>query len=260
MTNPVIETLLNRKSIRQYTDQVPSDEMIRTLAQVAQQAPFATQSCSLLLCRKQEMHPHGAPLLFTVCADHHKLERIMAKRNWSMVTNDLLLLLFGIEDACLMAQNLIIAAESLGLGSCCLGLDAARMGKIREKYKLPSRVLPVMGVVVGFPDETPAPRPRYPLDYFLFEDTYPEFTDEQLDRAMSAMDEGYLKQNYYKKSGSMITLADGREETFTLDNYGWTEHISRKWGQWFPLADDLLAELARCGFEIGTVERSEESV
>jgi hypothetical protein len=45
----------------------------------------------------------------------------MEKRGWKMVTNDLVLLFFGIQDAALMAENMVIAARSLGLGSCFLG-------------------------------------------------------------------------------------------------------------------------------------------
>ena len=62
MTNPIIESLLNRKSIRKYTDEVPSDEVIETIARAGQQAPFATQSCSLILSRNRKKHAYLAPL------------------------------------------------------------------------------------------------------------------------------------------------------------------------------------------------------
>lgn len=49
--NNIIDTLLNRKSIREYTKQKPTEEEIETLARAAQQAPFAGQMCSLILKR-----------------------------------------------------------------------------------------------------------------------------------------------------------------------------------------------------------------
>jgi FMN reductase (NADPH) len=116
ISNPVIETMLNRKSIRQYRDEPPTDEVVKTIVRAGQQAPFAYQLCSLLLSRHQEENPYGAPLLFTICVDSHRLELVMAQRNWRIVINDLSLLLFGIQDASLMAENMVIAAESLGLG------------------------------------------------------------------------------------------------------------------------------------------------
>ncbi|MBN2227602.1 MAG: nitroreductase family protein [candidate division Zixibacteria bacterium] len=248
--NEMIDTLLNRKSIRKYTRQMPTDEQIETLARVAQQAPFAAQMCSLLLKKGGTGMPFRAPLLFTVCFDLHKLERIMEKRNWPTKSCDLSLLLFGLQDAVLMAENLVIAAESLGMGSCFIGSAPYQAKTIIKKYNLPKRVFPIVQLTVGFPAEDPPPRPRYPLDYFLFTDSYPEFTDEMIDRAMSVMDDGYLAQDYYRKAKYMVPLEDGREETFTYDTYGWTEHMGRKWGQWTPSPKQLLAALKSCGFDL----------
>ena len=39
INNPVIEAMLNRKSIRKYTDQVPEDETVQTIVRAGQQAP-----------------------------------------------------------------------------------------------------------------------------------------------------------------------------------------------------------------------------
>jgi len=247
--NPIIETMLNRKSIRKYTDEAPSDEVIQTIVRAGQQAPFAAQLYSVLLTRKGKL-PFGAPLLFTICVDCHKLELFMARRNWPVVTNDLSSLLLGIQDAALMAENMVIAAESLGLGSCFLGNAPYRAESIIEKYKLPPRVFPLVQLTMGYPAEDPPPRPRYPLEFTLFEDQYPEFTEEQLTEAMAAMDKGCLAQDYYRRANAMIPLRGGREETFTFDNYSWTEHISRKWGQRFPLPEKLLEQLKKCGFHI----------
>ena len=76
MKNPAIETMLNRKSIRKYTEKMPPDEVITTIARAGQQAPFAAQLYSLILRRNQKRNPFHAPLLFTVCIDCHKLELI----------------------------------------------------------------------------------------------------------------------------------------------------------------------------------------
>jgi hypothetical protein len=66
----------------------------------------------------------------------------------------------------------------------------------------------------------------------LFEDRYPELDDDRLTKAMKEMDKGYLAQDYYKGGSRMIPLSGDREETYTFEDYSWTEHISRKWGQW----------------------------
>jgi len=75
-------------------------------------------------------------------------------------------------------------------------------------------------------------------------------TDDMVEDAMRVMDEGYLAQGYYRKQRAKIKLEAGQEETFTYDDYSWTEHISRKWGQWLCDPQELLEQLEKCGFTI----------
>lgn len=250
MTNPIIETMLNRKSIRKYTEETPSDEVIHTVVRAGQQAPFASQLCSLLLSRQRESHPFEAPLMFTICVDLHKMEVIMAKRDWQMETCDLSMLVLGFQDAILVAENMVIAAESLGMGSCFIGNAPYQAKSIIKKYNLPKRVFPIVHLVMGYPAENPPPRPRYPLNFVLFEDEYPSFSDDVIEEAMQVMDEGYLAQDYYRNAKYMVPLEGGRQESFTYDDYSWTEHISRKWGQWHKDPQQILKVFQRCGFEL----------
>ncbi len=253
MDNSIINILLNRRSVRHYKPDLPSDEIIQTVVCAGQQAPFASQLYSVLLSRKKKQ-PFGAPLMFIICADLYKLERFMALRGWKVVTNDLSLLLFAIQDAAYMAENMVIAAESLGLGSCFLGAAPYQAARIAKQYKLPQRVFPIVQLVMGYPDEEFPPRPRYPLSFTLFEDEYPQLTDEQVAEAMQIMDKGYLAQGYYRKQKAKIRLEGDRKETYTYETYSWTEHISRKWGQWYPSPDELLEQFKACGFELGKRE------
>jgi FMN reductase (NADPH) len=255
MDNPIIQSMLQRKSVRKYTKQQPSDEVLETVVRAGQQAPFAAQLYSVLLNRKKR-NPFGAPLLFTICVDMHKLELIMARRGWKTVSNNLSMLFFGIQDAAYMAENMVMAAESLGMGSCFLGMTPYNATKIQKAYHLPLRVFPLVELVMGYPAEEFPPRPRYPLEYTLFEDRYPEMTDEMVTRAIQSMDEGYLSQGYYIKQKAKIDIeVEGKEEAFTYQDYSWTEHISRKWGQWLADPTELLEQLAACGFEIKVAEK-----
>ena len=248
MENPVIQTMLSHRSVRKFTSQKPTDETLETIVRAGQQAPFASQLYSVLLTRKKA--PFGAPLWFTICVDLYKLERFMKLRGWKIVSNDLSMLFFGIQDAALMAENMVVAGESLGLGSCFLGNTPYRAARIQKQYKMPGRVFPLVELVMGYPAEEFSPRPRYPLEFTLFEDRYPEMSDEMVLRAMQVMDEGYLTQGYYVKQKAKIRLENDKKETFTYANYSWTEHISRKWGQWLTDPRELLDQLEKCGFII----------
>ncbi|MFO8109380.1 MAG: nitroreductase family protein [Thermoplasmata archaeon] len=248
--NSVIQTILNHKSVRKYKDDCPSQEEIETIVRAGQQAPFVSQLYSVLLSRKRDEHPFGAPLMFTICVDAHKMERVMQKRGWKMVTNDLSLLLFGIQDAAYMAQNMVTAGESMGIGSVFLGRAIYIAERIKEEYGLPEKVFPLVQLAMGYPDEDEPPRPRYPMDFVLFEGEYPKLTDEMVEDAMEEMDRGYLDQDYYHKLDAKIGITGDKDDEFTYEDYSWTEHISRKWGQWY---DDLkipLKQVEVCGFTI----------
>jgi nitroreductase len=248
--NSVIDTMMQRKSIRKYTAEQPSDEVIETIVRAGQQAPFAYQLGSLVLSRTQNENPFSAPLLFTICMDVHRFELIMEKRGWKIEANDLSVLILGIQDATLMAENMVIAAESLGLGSCFLGAWPYYAKELKTQYKLPDHVFPVVGLVMGYPAEDPPVRPRYPLEYHLFEDEYPVLDDAVVKKAMQVMDEGYLAQDYYRRANYMIPLQGKREEIFTFENYSWTEHISRKLALWQKSPRRLLAGFKACGFKL----------
>jgi nitroreductase len=248
--NPTIDLMLNRKSIRSYKPEQPSDEIIQTIVRAGQQAPFAYQLGSLLLSRNIEQNPFNASLYFIICVDLHRFETIMARRGWKTGANDLSLMLLGIQDATLMAENMVMAAESLGVGSCFLGAIPYYAKEIIQEYKLPQRVFPLVGLTMGYPADNPPVRPRYPLEFTLFENEYPQFDEATLEKAMQVMDEGYLAQDYYRKANYIIPLEGDRQETFTFDNYSWTEHISRKIGLWQKSPRRILNAFRKCGFHL----------
>ena len=248
--NQVIRTLLAHRSIRKFQTRMPSDEMIKAIVRAGQQAAFAAQLYSVIFTRDRAKHPFHAPLLFTICVDFHKMEQIMKRRGWTWASNDLYGLMLGIQDASYAAQNMVLAAESLGLGTCYLGHTPFAADKLAKQFKLPKRVFPLVQVAMGYPAENPPLRPRYPMDFVLFEGKYPRLTDRRIKAAMKAMDDGYLAQGYYRNARLMLPLITGRQETFGLDTYSWTEHISRKWGQWEKSPARLRAQFKKRGFKV----------
>jgi len=256
MDNPIINTIMNRSSVRKYTDKQPDDEVIEVIVRAGLQAPFAVQMYSILLSRKN--NPYGAPLLFTFCVDMHKLELIMAKRGWKVASNDLSILIFGIQDVAYAAENMVIAAESLGLGSCFLGATPYKAKNIQQSYNLPQRVFPLVELAMGYPAEKLPPRPRYPLEFSFFEDCYPDLDDKMVLNAMEFIDEGYLSQGYYAKNNIKIDIeVPGKDEAFTSNNYTWTEHNSRRWGQAHSDPSIIIGQLAACGFTLESLNKEE---
>ncbi len=256
--NEVIDTLLAHKSIRKYKSEMPSDEMLETVIKTGQQAPFASQAYSILLSRDTRKNQFNAPWLFYFCVDIHKFELIMKKRGWKRIMNDFFVLLLSIEDVSYVAQNMVIAGRSLGLGSCFLGYAPYHAKTIKKQFELPEHIFPVVGLTMGFSDEEPEKRPRYPLDFVLFEDKYPKLDDKIIDRAMQIMDDGYLKQDYYKRLNAKINLGKEIEDKYSYDDYSWTEHISRKWGLWSEDPEELFKQFKLCGFDIRGEKNNKE--
>ena len=249
-TNAVIETMMGHRSIRKYTDEAIDSDILNTIIRAGQQAAFAYQVYSVIISRQKDKNPFKAPVLLTICVDLYKFERIMEKRGWKMATNDLTALMFGIEDASYMAQNMVVAAESFGLGTCYLGHPIMSADKLAKTYELPNRVYPIVQITMGFPAENPTPRPRYPINFAVFEEKYPVLTETDISDAIKVMDEGYLAQDYYKKNSIMIDPSSVKEEDHTFDNYSWTEHISRKLGLWMDSVDEQKEILEKRGFKV----------
>lgn len=224
--------MLAHRSIRKFTKRMPSDATVKTIVRAGQQAAFAAQLYSVILTKDRGRHPFKAPLLFTVCVDFNKMALIMKRRGWKWVSNDLYGLLLGIQDAGYAAQNMVLAAESLGLGTCYLGHTPFAADKLAKQLKLPQRVFPLVQIAMGYPAENPPLRPRFPMDFVLFDGKYPALDKKRITRALRTMDDGYLAQGYYRKANLKLPLICGKKETFDFDTYSWTEHISRKWGQW----------------------------
>lgn len=248
-TNEITDLMLGHRSVRKYKEECPPDEMIQAIVRAGQQAAFAYQAYSFVMTKKGNI-PFKAPVLMTICVDFNRFSKIMEKRGWKIKQNDIAQLLFGLQDANLALQNMILAAESFGLGTCLLGNTAFVAGKVKERFNLPDKVFPFVQLVLGYPDEEEIPRPRYPLEFTLFEDSYAELTDKEIDSAMDEMDTGYLDQDYYRKANAMISLPQEKEEQYTFDNYSWTEHISRKLGLWMEESKGIRKQLKICGFDL----------
>lgn len=95
-------------------------------------------------------------------------------------------LLFAAVDCTLAAANAIQAAESLGLGCCIIGTFFHRAADVCETLGLPPGVLPLFGLTMGLPAESPPLRPRLPLDNLVHENTYRDPSPGQLAEAWAS--------------------------------------------------------------------------
>lgn len=249
----------NRRSIRKFTDQAVPNFVLEKILKTGIRAPFAAQLYSIVYTRDKEkmkqlkkmgVYP-TTQILMVFLIDCRKIEKIILQRGYEYDYDDSMLLWLAIQDASLVAENVILAADALGLGSVLLGGAPLIADQIAKVFKLPSRVFPVVGLCLGYPDlehlmET---RPRFPLKFIAFEEFYTELSECDVQECMEAMDEGYITQGYYIKQKAKIPLKEGKD-TIDYDTYSWSEHISRKFCQGFWSDESLLTKLKKHGFNL----------
>ncbi|MFW9992747.1 MAG: nitroreductase family protein [Candidatus Odinarchaeota archaeon] len=255
----IFEIINNRRSIRKFSDKIVSNTVLEKILKAGVRAPFAAQLCSVIYTsdpqkmeRLREMGVYPTTkVLMIFLIDVRRLEKIITQRGKQYVQDDGMTLWLGIQDVSLVVENIILAAESLGLGSVLLGVAPQKADLLAEIFSIPLRVYPVVGLCLGYPDpsvETDI-RPRFPLELTVSEDSYRDLSDSEIQACMKAMDEGYLAQGYYIKLRAKIPLKEGKDD-IDYDRYSWSEHISRKFCQGRPTEEPLFAIIKRHGFNV----------
>lgn len=186
--NPTIDTQLNHRSIRAFKDQKLSPEELETLEEVASHTSTSNflQQFSILhitdektraaireISNQQYVGGNGDLFIFVVDLFRNQQIRHQAgKDDGRLHTTDLFNQ--AADDATLACQNMLVAAESMGLGGVILGSIKNDPAKLIEVLGLPKMTMPYLGLQVGRPDQDPQLKPRLPLTLVAFEDHYPK--------------------------------------------------------------------------------------
>ena len=153
--NQVIETIMSRRSIRKYKQQPVEQEKLRQILECGINAPNGQN--------KQSWEIRVVNTLDYI-SELDSLNRSLALAKGADASKDTTYD-FSQVDCGLLGANMILTAESLGLGSCCLG-GIARTMKLPEAESLLKRLdLPenynlLYAISFGYPDESPAAKPR----------------------------------------------------------------------------------------------------
>lgn len=214
------ELICAHRSIRKFTDRKLTATEIETLLDCAR----AASTSSFLQCtsiirvtdpalREQLSQLSGqqawvkeAAEFWVYCADFHRHQTICPQAELGFAE----LLLVGAIDTAIMAQNTLLAAESMGMGGVYIGGLRNQIEEVTRLLALPEQVLPLFGLCLGWPDETPEQKPRLPGAILLHENRY-----QPLDQAALADYDRTLAAYYRQRSTHQ------RDET-------WSHHIRQK--------------------------------
>lgn len=184
--NQTIQTQLNHRSIRKYTDQAISREILETLFSVANQTASSTgaQSFSIIhitdVQKKQQIaeickqaYVATMPELVIFVADAYRNAKIVEEQGCTHNgKKDMDRFFQAFTDGCLAAQNMTTAIESLGLGAVYLGSILNNAEEIIKILNLPQLTFPIVGIGFGYPAEEPALKPRMATNLKVFENSY----------------------------------------------------------------------------------------
>lgn len=168
--NPVISTIMQRRSIRKYQDKQVEHAKLELIAKCGVNAPngMNQQPWAVRIVESKEW-------IDGVTEQFVKKNKDMAARDKNfknMFRNAPNVIVIatpkgqGLLDAGLMGGNMVIAAQSLGLGTCCLGgpvqfvKNDETAKPYLEKLNLPEGYEIAYMIAVGYPDETPDAKPR----------------------------------------------------------------------------------------------------
>ena len=172
LNNKVIETMMARRSIRKYLDKPVEHEKLALIAKCGIHAPSAMnmQTWAVRVVESQDFIK-GTTEIFKK-ENPEQVKRDANFKNMYRNAPNIIIVAspkddsYSILNVGLMGENMMLAAQSLGLGTCCLG-SPTRFLQTSEACKpylaqlnLPADYEICYILAVGYPDEAPAAKPR----------------------------------------------------------------------------------------------------
>ena len=169
--NEVTDAIFRRQTIREYKREQITDEMLETLMEAAKLAPSGRnmQPCHVRFVQDAQMlHEMHIDFKNLVGWDTPAYTRFDTNPFYHNAPTFVFIYAAhdSAMDAGIMAENICIAAEGIGLGTCIVGSAGALFNdeagkKWNEKLHVPQDSRYQIGICVGFPDEQPSRKPRF---------------------------------------------------------------------------------------------------
>lgn len=219
----VIGVLRSRRSIRIFKPAEIPDEVVEILVEAGVRAPTYLQLYSFIWVKDKGKREElanicpgeivrNASIVLLVCADLRRAFKLLdALEHEHILTSDKhpVETIMAIFDAALAVENIIIAAEALGLGSVILDCPLVEAPHIAEIFDLPRGVVPLVLLCIGVRAESPPLRPRLPLHIILNVDRYQEPDEAELKEYLRRLEKHMEAENYVRKyTGSNMRYLD----------------------------------------------------
>ncbi|GEN57529.1 FMN reductase (NADPH) [Halolactibacillus alkaliphilus] len=186
--NSTIDTILSHRSIRKFK----SEPLKQAQLDIIIDAARASSTSSYLMAytmigvtdpdkkralasisNQSYIEENGHFILF--CGDYHRHMLYASDKEKAVMAQNVQsteYFMIATVDATIAAQNMTIAAESLGIGVCYIGSIKRDLDLVNDLFDLPEHVVPLFGLALGYPDEQQEIKPKLPKDAVYFENSY----------------------------------------------------------------------------------------
>lgn len=249
--NDTLSLLLEHRSVRAYSPAALPSDTLETVVAAAQSAASSSnlqawsvvavedqdRKARLALLAGDQAHIRACPLFLVWLADLSRLAHMAEQRG---IAHDGLdyteMFMLAIVDATLAAQNAVVAAESLGLGTVYIGGIRNYPLDVAAELRLPPRVFGIFGLCIGWPDpaEPATIKPRLPQSAVLHREMY----------QVAAQDAAVVRYSE--------TMAAFYADENMRGNHDWAQRSSRRVSgpQALSGRDTIRESLHRLGFEL----------
>ena len=184
--NETIKTQLNHRSIRAFQEQELTKEEVELLVDVARHTATSkfmqdysiisitdpTLKAAFSAISKQPYVENNGHLFLFVVDYHRNVQLTKAQDRPAKLQETADYFIAGLTDATIAAQNMVVAAESLGMGTVFLGSLHNDAQQIIDLLGLPEYTFPAVGLAVGWPNQEPQLKPRLPKEVMHMENHY----------------------------------------------------------------------------------------
>ncbi len=185
MVNDTINLMMQHTSVRNFTDEKISVDILKTIIEAGRAASTWKnfQSYSIINISSEvtkqkiyDLQPQksikGASNFLVFVGDLNRAEKAVKLHTDVFYPEGIENLLISSVDASLVAQNTLLAAESLGYGGVIVGLIRDQATELSALLNLPDYTYPLFGLALGVPARQNDVKPRLPYEAVVFDETY----------------------------------------------------------------------------------------
>ncbi len=247
--NETIDIQTKHRTIRDFKPEAVREEDLDLLMEVARRTASSSgmQAASIIkvtsvelkkefakICRQK--YVEEVPTLLIFIMDQYRNNNLAKETGAEFHHGDDMDKFFqGFTDACIMAQNVVVAAESMGYGTVFFGSILNDPEKTIKLLNLPKLTFPVVGIGIGLPNQEPQLKPRMKMDLRVFENGYVRHDGEYLK----------LFEDYDEE---MTTYYDLRENNSRSDSF--SKQAVAKMTNSIPERAEIMNAVVAQGFDL----------